>query len=71
MEDVTWPLQAAPAAALYKGLRVSDQPSALLSAGRVRRNSEGDETTPRQEPPYQVGGQVSSEKSPTVYKECM
>ena len=34
----------APAGSLYKGLRVSDQPSgSLLSPGRVRRNSAGDE----------------------------
>ena len=34
----------APPGSLYKGLRVSDQPSgSLLSPGRVRRNSAGDE----------------------------
>ena len=36
-----------PPGSLYKGLRVSDQPSAsLLSPGRVRRNSAGDEVAP-------------------------
>ena len=38
---------APPPGSLYKGLRVSDQPSAsLLSPGRVRRNSAGDEVAP-------------------------
>lgn len=39
----------APPGSLYKGLRVSDQPSgssSLLSPARVRRNSAGDEAAP-------------------------
>ena len=45
----------APPGSLYKGLRVSDQPTgSLLSPGRVRRNSAGDEaatpSTRHQEP---------------------
>ena len=48
----------APPGSLYKGLRVSDQPSgSLLSPGRVRRNSAGDEPAPppstRHQEPHQ------------------
>ena len=55
----------APPGSLYKGLRVSDQPTgSLLSPGRVRRNSAGDEaatpSTRHQEPHQQTSFQSKS-----------
>ena len=54
----------APPGSLYKGLRVSDQPSgSLLSPGRVRRNSAGDEAAPparHQEPHHHTSFQSKS-----------
>ena len=58
---------APPPGSLYKGLRVSDQPSAsLLSPGRVRRNSAGDEVAPggrHQEHQHQRQQQHNTSKS--------
>ena len=58
---------APPPGSLYKGLRVSDQPSAsLLSPGRVRRNSAGDEVAPggrHQEHHHQRQQQVTSKSN--------
>ena len=56
----------APPGSLYKGLRVSDQPSgssSLLSPGRVRRNSAGDEAAPpprHQEPHHHTSSSFQS-----------
>ena len=55
----------APPGSLYKGLRVSDQPTgSLLSPGRVRRNSAGDEaatpSTRHQEPHHHTSFQSKS-----------
>ena len=58
---------APPPGSLYKGLRVSDQPSgSLLSPGRVRRNSAGDEVAPggrHQEHQHQRQQQHNTSKS--------
>ena len=57
----------APPGSLYKGLRVSDQPSgSLLSPGRVRRNSAGDEAAAparHQEPHHHTSFQSKSHNS--------